>query len=273
MKTRKMFIVLLIATIISIFALSGCAGTTGAQGPAGASVTSATVDSSGHLVLKLTDGQTIDAGIVIGPKGSAGPTGSMSTFASVVPLVEPTIVRVDATVGKSLGSGSGTIIDKRGYIITNAHVINGAQSINVTLKDGTVFPATVIGSDTKQDLAVIKLTTARTDFPIMPLGTADDILIGDTVMAGGFPGGENLPGPATFTSGVVSAMRTYSGTSYIQTDTPINPGNSGGCLFTQSGKMIGVTSAGIMPTNLDIEDINLAIPINQVSAFITQYVK
>lgn len=107
----------------------------------------------------------------------------------------------------------------------------------------------------------------------MLIGTMDDIRIGDTVMAMGFPAGPYLPGPATFTEGVVSALRTYQGLNYIQTDTPVNPGNSGGCLFTSAGKMIGIPSAGITPVNQDFEDINLTIPINDVTNFISQYVK
>ena len=107
----------------------------------------------------------------------------------------------------------------------------------------------------------------------MLIGTMADVAVGEAVMAVGFPAGTNLPGPATFTAGVVSAMRTYSGADYIQTDTPINPGNSGGCLFTLSGRMIGIPTAGIAPSNQDFEDINLIIPIDQVSAFIALYVK
>ena len=153
------------------------------------------------------------------------------------------------------------------------HVIEGGKSIQATIKDGTVFSATVIGTDTKLDLAVIKLDTDRTDFPVMPLGTADDIRVGDSVMAMGFPAGPYLPGPATFTAGVVSALRTYQGLDYIQTDTPVNPGNSGGCLFTLSGKMIGIPCVGITPVNQDFEDINLAIPMDEITNFISQYVK
>ena len=92
-------------------------------------------------------------------------------------------------------------------------------------------------------------------------------------MTAGFPAGTDLPGPATFTVGIISALRTYSGSDYIQTDAPINPGSSGGCLVTLSGKMIGITTAGITPLREDFEDINLAIPIDQVTAFISQYVK
>ena len=139
--------------------------------------------------------------------------------------------------------------------------------------DGTALTATVVWSDAKQDLAIILLTTSRTDFPVMPLGTMADALVGEPVMAIGFPAGTNLPGPATFTGGVISALRSYSGANYIQVDTPINPGNSGGCLFTLKGKMIGIPSAGITPSNQDFEDLNLVIPIDQVSAFIAQYVK
>jgi serine protease Do len=172
-----------------------------------------------------------------------------------------------------MDSGSGTIIDKRGYIITNAHVVNGGLSIAVSLKDGTKLAATLIAQDTNQDLAIIKLTSSRTDFPVVTLGAMSDILPGMPVMAAGYPGGENLPGPATYTEGVVSALRQYSGQQYIQTDTPINPGNSGGCLFTLSGKMIGIPAAGITPTNQDFEDINLVIPIDKVLAYIASNVK
>ena len=275
----KKLISILLVTAITLFAFVGCAGAAGIQGPEGlkgpagsdgVSITSATVNDTGHLVLTFSNGQTIDAGNVVGPQG---PTGDANSFASIVPQVEPTLVRIDVTVEGGLASGSGTIIDKRGYITTNAHVINGEQGIKVTLMDGTILPATVVGSDTNQDLAIIKLTSTRTDFPTMLLGTMDDVKVGEAVMAMGFPAGTNLPGPATFTLGVISAFRTYNKADYIQVDTPINPGNSGGCLFTISGKMLGIPSAGITPVNQDFEDINLVIPIDQVSAFITKFVK
>jgi len=273
MNTPGKLTVLLLLTAISLTALGGCSGSPGKQGPAGVDIASASVNSSGHLVLSLSDGQTIDAGNVVGPQGAVGPTASSaSSFDSVVPKVEPSIVRIDVTISGGLDSGSGTIIDKRGYILTNNHVINNGLSIKVTQKDGTVLPATVIAADAAQDMAIIKLTSTRTDFPVMPLGTMSDVLVGEAVCAMGFPAGTSLTGPATFTAGVISAMRSYSGANYIQTDTPINPGNSGGCLFTLSGKMIGVPSAGITPANQDYEDINLVIPIDQIKAFITKNV-
>jgi serine protease Do len=310
MKTLSKLTVVLLVIALTIFTLFGCAGSAGApgesvtgasvtsaghlvlmlssgqtidagsvvgpQGSAGApgvSVTGASVTSAGHLVLNLSNGQTIDAGSVVGPQGPSGTPGSGASFVDIVPQVEPAIVRIDVTLSSGAAAGSGTIIDKRGYLVTNAHVIDGAQSIKVTLKDGTVLSATVTAADTNQDLAIIKLDTTRTDFPVVALGTMADVSVGEDVMAAGFPGGTDLPGPATFTAGIISALRTYSGANYIQTDAAVNPGNSGGCLVTLSGKMIGVPTAGLTPPRQDFENINMAIPIDQVSAYIAQFVK
>jgi S1-C subfamily serine protease len=104
-------------------------------------------------------------------------------------------------------------------------------------------------------------------------GTKSNVLVGEQAVAGGFPAGTDLPGPASFTAGIVSALRTYNGTKYIQFDAFISPGNSGGCLVTANGKMIGIPTAGITPPLDDFENINLAIPIEQVGTFITQNVK
>lgn len=283
MKYPARLIVLLLLSCIVLALSTGCSNTNSTQptpgpaGPAGVGITGATVNDQGHLVLSLSDGKSIDAGNVVGPQGPAGlsgaVTGSPASFTSVVPQAELTIVRIDVTLARGLASGSGTIVDKRGYITTNAHVVDGAQSIKVTLKDGTTLAATVVASDTKQDLAIVKMTSNRTDFPTMPLGTMADVVVGEPVMAMGFPAGTNLPGPATFSAGVVSAMRPFDGATYVQTDAPVNPGNSGGCLFTLSGRMIGIPSEGITPANQDFEDINLAIPIDQVRTFIAQNVK
>jgi serine protease Do len=278
--------VALLVTAVTVLTLSSCsapagvqgpAGQTGQTGPAGAagvSITGASVDNSGHLSLTLSNGQTIDAGSVIGPQGPSGTSGgSISSFQSVVSQIEPSVVRIDTTIAGGGASGSGTIVDKRGYVLTNAHVIDGERDIKVTLKDGTILSATVIQSDTNLDMAILKLTTSRTDFPVITLGTMADVLVGENVISAGFPGGTYLPGPATFTAGIVSALRSYAGSNYIQTDAAVNPGNSGGCLVTLSGKMIGIPTAGITPPSQDFENINLVIPIDQVTAFIAQYVK
>ena len=233
---------------------------------------------TGSLVLSLIvlcglsacSGQTSNG--TNGLSGSAGSNSANSTvsFAGLVPKVEPTIVRIDVTVARGSASGSGTIVDSRGYILTNDHVVSGAKRINVTFQNGTALTASVVAADPSIDLALLKVDTTRSDFPVMPLGTMADVIVGEPVMAVGFPGGSDLPGPATFSQGVISAMRPYQGVLYIQTDTPVNPGNSGGCLFALNGSMIGVPAAYLTPANQDFEDINLAIPIDQVKSFLTK---
>jgi S1-C subfamily serine protease len=226
----------------------------------------------------MSNGQTVDAGTVVGPQGPAGGTtsgtGGVVSFANVIPQVETKIVRIDCSIVGGLSSGSGTIVDARGFIVTNAHVIAGARTIQVTLKDGTVLGATQISSDARQDLAIIKLNSNRTDFPVMTLGSNSDAVTGEPVMAGGFPMGTDLPGPASFTQGVIScALRDLDGDKYVQVDAAVNPGNSGGCMFTLSGKMIGVPSAGLVPPGEDFEMINLIIPIDQVKAYMAANIK
>ena len=95
--------------------------------------------------------------------------------------------------------------------------------------DRTIFSAAVIASDLNQDIAIIKLTTTLTDFPVISLGTMSDVVVGEQAMAGGFPAGMDLPGPVSFTAGIISALRTYNGANYIQFDASFSPGNSGGC--------------------------------------------
>jgi S1-C subfamily serine protease len=249
------------------------AGAASSQGPAGVSVTGASINTSGQLLLMLSDGQQVNAGSVAATQGQSGMSDPTNPFVEAIPQVQSKIVRIDVTLSNGMASGSGTIFDPRGYIMTNHHVINGSQGIKVTLADGSTFSGTVMASDANKDMAIVQLSTSRTDFPTITLGTAADIVVGETVMAAGFPGGAGLSGPATFTAGIISAMRTYSGQNYIQTDTPINPGNSGGCLFISSGKMIGIPTAGLTPTGADFEDINLVVPVDEVSAFISQNVK
>lgn len=288
MRVLIKFSAVVIVAAIIVLSLGGCTGPAGVQGPAGSQgpegpagpagadgvgLTDASVNDAGHLILTLSNGQTIDAGSVVGPQGPTGTSTGYVSFSSIVSQITPVIVRVNVTLRNGLASGSGTIIDKRGYIVTNAHVVAGEQGIEVALSDGTTISAEVIASDTNQDLAIIKLDTTRTDFPVMTIGTMADVTVGEYVMTAGFPGGIDLPGPATFTVGLVSALRTYEGSNYIQTDAAINPGNSGGCLVAQNGNMIGIPTAEITPNYEDFEDINLAIPIDQVNTYISQHVE
>ncbi len=158
--------------------------------------------------------------------------------------------------------GSGVIIDARGYVLTNYHVIARASKITVTLADQREFNAEIAGSDPKSDLAVLKLLTTA-ELPVAAMGRSDDIMIGEPVIAIGNPFGLSH----TITTGVISAVnrsirveddRIFRG--LLQTDTPINPGNSGGPLINILGDVIGVNTA----IYGDAEGIGFAIPIEKV---------
>ncbi len=164
---------------------------------------------------------------------------------------------------KQTGWGSGFIVSKEGYILTNHHVVGEADKIEVTLKDGREFEAKVIGSDPKSDVALIQIKGAK-DLPVLPLGDSESLEIGEWVMAVGNPFGLSH----TLTVGVVSAKgRTSVGITdyedFIQTDAAINPGNSGGPLINMRGEAVGINSA-IFSKSGGYMGIGFAIPINMV---------
>ena len=163
--------------------------------------------------------------------------------------------------------GSGFIINRGGYILTNAHVIEGARQILVTLKDGRQFTARLIGCDTKTDVALIKIN-ASDSLPVAPLGDSDQIKVGQWVMAIGNPFGFDH----SVTAGIVSAKGRFIPGNYdafIQTDASINPGNSGGPLISLDGGVVGVNSAIYTRSGLNI-GIGFAIPINLVKEELPQ---
>jgi serine protease Do len=167
------------------------------------------------------------------------------------------------------GVGSGAIFDARGYVLTNNHVVQGAQQIRVTLPDGRAFPGKLIGADPITDLAVVKID-AR-DLPVAQLGDSAKLEIGETVIAIGNPLG--LEGGPTVTVGVVSALaRSIEDPGgptlhdLIQTDAAINPGNSGGPLIRMTGEVIGVNTAIIQGA----QGIGFAISINSAKPIIQE---
>jgi serine protease Do len=203
-------------------------------------------------------------------------TQSVATTMSMVnllPLVQPVIVRIDVTGSGFQASGSGIIIRKDGYIITNEHVIDGATSISATVNDGQQYPATVTASDVTLDLALIKLKSSPADLQVAILGSMSDVIIGSSVVAAGYPLGPELPGPASFTRGIISAVRSLGGQKYVQTDVAINPGNSGGALLTLQGKVIGITTASVIPPGETVIGIGLAIPIDVIQNYIQSNLK
>jgi serine protease Do len=160
---------------------------------------------------------------------------------------------------KQHGLGSGVIVSPDGYILTNNHVVGGAEEIHVTLMDKREFTAKVIGKDAKTDLALIKVD-AKDPLPVAELGNSDAADVGDWVVAIGNPFGFTL----TTTAGIVSAKGRMLGGNYddfIQTDASINPGNSGGPLFNTSGQVIGINTAIYSRSGMNA-GIGFAIPAN-----------
>jgi Do/DeqQ family serine protease len=157
------------------------------------------------------------------------------------------------------GVGSGVIATKDGYILTNNHVVDGADEVKVTLQDGREFTAKVVGRDPKSDVAVIKIDA--TDLPAIPMADSDKVEVGDIVLAIGNPFGIGQ----TVTTGIVSAKdRGSMGLDYedfIQTDAAINPGNSGGALVDADGRLIGINTA-ILSRSGGNQGIGFAIPAN-----------
>jgi Do/DeqQ family serine protease len=164
--------------------------------------------------------------------------------------------------------GSGVIVRADGLIVTNDHVISGADEIRVVLSDRREFPATIVTTDEKTDLAVLRVETRGAQLPFLQLRDSDTAEVGDLVLAIGNPFGVGQ----TVTSGIISAVaRTGIGINdvgyYIQTDAAINPGNSGGALVTMDGKLIGINSAIYSKTGGSL-GIGFAMPSNMVRAVI-----
>ena len=171
---------------------------------------------------------------------------------------------------QSASSGSGFIITQDGYIVTNHHVVSGASSVTVTLYDGTEYPATVVGSDSDYDVAVLKINA--TDLQPVTLGNSSSVNVGDSVLAIGNPLGELT---FSMSQGIVSCCDraiNVDGTPFnmIQVDASINPGNSGGPLMNLYGEVVGIVSAKYSSySDTTVEGLGFAIPIGDVQAIIT----
>lgn len=222
---------------------------------------------------------------------------SQQAFMSVAKTVTPSVVNISTVVRKRVpqqffefspffedffgggqprprhkkesGLGSGFIINKEGYIITNNHVVKNAESIQVKLSNDKVYNARIVGEDPKTDIAVIKLTGAA-DLPVSVLGDSDKLQVGQWAIAIGNPFGLDR----TVTVGVISAtgrsnmgIETYE--DFIQTDASINPGNSGGPLLNVNGEVIGINTAIVTAG----QGIGFAIPINMAKNVVSQLIK
>ena len=209
----------------------------------------------------------------------------------MIPLPEDVLVGAVEKVGKSVvniasvrmlhdqifrvfpveGVGSGVVIDERGYILTNNHVIDDADRLKVTLADGTVLRGKVAGSDEMTDLAVVKVESDK-PLPAAQLGNSDELKAGQFVIAIGNPFG--LAGGPAVTAGIVSSIRrsiqTRNGVlDLIQTDAAINPGNSGGPLVNSKGEVVAINTAN-MPY---AQGIGFAVPVNTAKEILAELVE
>ena len=191
---------------------------------------------------------------------------------AVISKVRPAVVQVNVVTQNGQGLGSGVIIDKRGYIVTNNHVIEGARQVQVALYDGSELPAQLVGRSPNDDLAVLKVTPPRNGLTVATLGDSSRVRVGQEVLAIGNPLGITQ----TVTNGIVSALgrNVDSIANAIQTDAPINPGNSGGALVDLQGNVIGIPTA----TAIDPEfrspanGVGFAIPSNRVQTVTEQII-
>lgn len=211
--------------------------------------------------------------------GATVPPPSENTREAVVAKVRPAVVQINVVTPGGQGLGSGVIVDHRGYIVTNHHVVEGAQHLEVVFYDGTKHPAQLVGTDPADDLAVVKITPPDTGLSVATLGDSSKLRVGQEVLAIGNPLGITQ----TVTNGIISALgRTVSegqnGATIpdaIQTDAPINPGNSGGALVDLQGNVIGIpTLAAIDPQfKTPANGVGFAIPSNRVQFIVPQLIE
>ena len=222
---------------------------------------------SGAVAALLVHPTSVAAATATTPTSVVTTSVSSATAESVYAQVSPGVVTITSVMGNGQAIGSGIVLDTKGDILTNAHVIAGAQQMQVTLSSGQTVPATLVGSNSGADLAVIRISVPASSLHPVTLGNSGGVQVGDTVYAIGSPFG--LSG--TLTEGIVSnlsqggAVSTGASLSgLIQTDAAINPGNSGGPLVNTAGQVIGINNSIESPVNGNV-GVGFAIPINQVT--------
>lgn len=227
-----------------------------------------------------------------GPVAQADP--SSPDWTATAAAVAPSVVAISAESGQGTAAGSGVVIDGSGHVVTNNHVVAGADTLQVTLSDGRAYAATVRGTDPSTDLAVITIEDAPADLAPIAMGDSDALEVGDPVMAVGNPLG--LAG--TVTTGIVSALNRPVTTraepqqspfapgslqssepvvtNAIQTSAAINPGNSGGALVDARGRLVGINSAiaslGASGGQAGSIGIGFAIPVTEVRSIARQLI-
>ena len=208
-----------------------------------------------------------------GSGSAAAKTGEAPDWQTVASDVSGSVVSIQTTMANGTAKGSGAIIDTEGHIITNNHVISGAQQIQVTLANGNIYSAQLVGADTTTDLAVIKLDNPPSGLKAVEFADSDKLAVGENVMAIGNPLGYD----DTATTGIVSALNNEIVTNAVQIDAAINPGNSGGPTFNAAGQVIGINSSiASTATSSDSAGsigIGFAIPSNLVKRVADEIIK
>ena len=221
-----------------------------------------------------------------GSGSATAKTGEAPDWQAVAKEVSGSVVAIQATLSNGVAKGSGAILDTEGNIVTNNHVISGAQKILVTLSNGQMYSANVVGTDTTTDLAVIKLENPPSDLKAVKFANSDKLAVGENVMAVGNPLGYD----DTATTGIVSALNrpvtvmdddnNNIVTNAVQIDAAINPGNSGGPTFNAAGEVIGINSSIATAGSSDSSGsssgsigIGFAIPSNLVKRVADEIVK
>jgi len=222
------------------------------------------------LVSHRNAGTSPSAVATVAP-GVGAPAASPGSFAAISQQAKNGVVTINASTSStgprsfSQAEGSGIVVDAQGDILTNAHVVSGANQIRVTFSDGRTTTGQVKGVDQSADLAVVKVSVSADQLHPLPLGNSDSLQVGDTALAIGSPFG--LQG--SFTAGIISGLNRGTTapngralTGMIQTDAPINPGNSGGALLDGRGQLIGVNDSIQSPVEGNV-GVGFAIPINR----------
>ena len=252
------------AALLALALLGGAVG----GGAVGAAATTQRATPQ-PLTTTVVQAQPISVNAQAAPQSVAG-----AVYRATGPAVVQVVVsgrQATGTQAPQSGAGSGVVVDARGLILTNNHVVDGARAISIRFSTGTTREATVLGTDRGNDLALLKVDLPA-DVPMAPLGDSDAVQPGDVAIAIGSPFGLDR----TVTQGIVSAVnrswapgdgRARQG--LLQTDAPINPGNSGGPLFNANGEVIGITSMIESPVRGSV-GVGFAIPVNTAKRLLPQ---
>lgn len=256
-RTRSAAIFALTFLLLIVFGVGLFSGWTFARSTTGLNTLASTSSPSTTVSTALTSSSAIEA-----------------AREGAIAKAMPSVVEIRGTVSQGVSLGSGVIVDTRGDIVTNNHVVDGTSSLEVVLNDGRNFPAQLIGSDPANDLAVVRIQPF-TGMTVATLGDSTKLALGQEVLAIGSPLGFS----GTVTSGVVSSLnrsaqesRSVTLTGLIQTSAEINPGNSGGALVDLQGHVVGIPTLSAVnnETNTPANGIGFAIPSSQVQAAMTQ---